>query len=326
MSESQKRQRDDQRASKEAQDWIVRLSSGNITDAELSRFKAWRDKSHENAVAFARERKFWQQLGAADSGVDARPQGTPPASLGRRAFLLGSAAAAASAAVVVAPKLKLFWEADYRTAAGEQSDIVLPDGTQVTLNTDSALALHFRPNLRRVELLQGEAFFDVQTHQEAPFRVTAFGGAADINHGTLAVRALDDEAVITMMQGGASVSSPGIDQSLPFSSDKAVRLAAEQQIRYLRGNAPAAATAVDIQQALAWRTGRVIFDGKPFAEAMAELGRYVPERILLADRSRSSDPVSAVFSIRQAFDAISALADTQGLTVRRIPRMMIVVS
>ncbi len=70
----------------------------------------------------------------------------------------------------------------------------------------------------------------------------------------------------------------------------------------------------------------MIFDGKPFGKALGELGRYVRERVVLGDRSRAGEPVSAIFSIRQANEAIVALARTQGLSVRRIPGIVIYVS
>lgn len=326
MNESQKWESDGNRASKDARDWVVRLSSGNVSDAELARFKTWRDASAENAKAFVRERTFWQQLSAVDPRPERVQLPVPARSMGRRAFLLGGSAAAASIAIVAAPRLKLLWRTDYRTAAGEQSDVTLPDGTRVTLNTDSALALRFRPDLRLVELLQGEALFDVKTSGDTPFQVAALDGTTDVVGGTLAVRALDDETTVTVSEGEALVSSPSFDDHAQRSHVGGISVKANQQVRYIRGHAPAVAASVDIQQALAWRSGRVIFDGRPFADAIAELGRYVPERIVLADRSHRHDPVSAVFSVRQAGDAIAALAETQGLTARRIPGVMIIVS
>jgi transmembrane sensor len=105
-----------------------------------------------------------------------------------------------------------------------------------------------------------------------------------------------------------------------------VELDASQQTSYAQGRSPSRAATIDPDTSLAWRSGRVIFDGRPFAGALAELGRYVPERIILANRSQADEPVSAIFSIRQAFAAIEALAATQKLTARRIPGVMIVVS
>lgn len=327
MDESDKRDATSDKAAMDARDWVVRLSSGNVTEAELARFKAWRAASEENAKAFVRERAFWQQLSAADPRPEHLRRLVRPTSLGRRAFILGgSAAVAASIAVVAAPKLKLLWQADYRTAAGEQRDVSLSDGTKVALNTDTALAIRYRSGLRLVELLQGEAVFDVKANEDAPFRVAALNGNTDAVSGSFAVRALDEEATVTVTAGEVRVAAPAAQDAAAMPVIAAFTIRPDQQTYYRRGGAPYPVTAIDPELVLAWRTGRVIFEGRPFADAMAELGRYVPERIVLADRSRAHDPVSAIFSIRQAHAAVAALAETQGLTARRIPGVMILIS
>ncbi|WP_161915463.1 FecR domain-containing protein [Methylosinus sp. C49] len=324
MDESGKEKAVGDRAAKDARDWVVRLASGNMTDAELARFKAWREASHEHARAFSREREFWRQLDAVDPRADRLP--APPAQrrLGRRAVLTG-AAAAASIAAVAAPKIELLLTADYRTAVGEQAEFSLPDGTRVTLDTDSALALRFRPGLRLVELLRGEALFDIVPGGDAPFRVAALDGGADAVDAAFSMRALGGAATVTVARGTALVFCPTAADAPPMSRLSALEIGEGRQTRYVRGRAPGPPVVVDIEQTLAWRSGRVIFDGRPFADALAELGRYVPEPIVLTNRSRAQDPVSAIVSIRQAGAAVAALARTQGLTARRIPGVMILV-
>lgn len=105
-----------EKAARDARDWVVRLSSGRMTEAELARFKTWRAASEENARAFVRERAFWQQLGALDLHAARERRPRQPASRSRRALVFGgSAAIAASVAVVAVPRVRLLWQADYRT-------------------------------------------------------------------------------------------------------------------------------------------------------------------------------------------------------------------
>ena len=326
MDESETSDGTGSRAAKDARDWVVRMASGGMTEAEVARFKQWREASTDNAEAFARERLFWRQLGTLDPRGEGRRPPARQRSIDRRRLLMGGGAAAAAAgiAAVAAPRLTLMLEADYRTVPGEQAEVELPDGTRVALNTDTALALRFRPGLRAVELLQGEALFDVAAKADTPFRVAALGGNSDARGASFAVRVLADTATVIVARGAVGVSGPS-----PIDAQRAggaVRVEAGQETFYVRGAAPAAAAAVDPEQALAWRSGRVVFDGRPFADALAELGRYVTEPVVLANRSRAQDPVSAVLSIRQANAAIEALAQTQGLTVRRIPGVMILVT
>ncbi|WP_411037252.1 FecR family protein [Shinella sp. BYT-45] len=323
MDENRDRFDEDRRIDLDARDWIVRLTSGRVSEGDLQRFKAWRDLSPRHAEAFRRERLFWSDLGGLrEDHADRAPAMHCPPSAGRRAFLLGSGAAvAAGVAALALPGLQRWWRTDLRTAVGEQARHELPDGTVVTLNTDSALAVDFGPAIRRVELLGGEAEFSVGKSSGAIFSVSAFGGRTEAGSAVFSVRAIDDLATVTVAKGSVLVSSPS-------STDGADRLdiASNEQASYSAGGRLGPVTRVDVERELAWRNGKVIFEGRPFASAMAELGRYLPERIAYAPGASSNVPVTAMFSTSEALEAVYALARTQGRTVRRIPGVLVLIT
>jgi transmembrane sensor len=122
------------------------------------------------------------------------------------------------------------------------------------------------------------------------------------------------------------VAGPVAPTDLDETAAGKVELVASEQTSYVAGERPSPASAVDTEIAMAWRTGRVIFERRPFSAAIAELGRYLPERIVLGPGIRPNVPVSAIFSTREAFDAVRALAKTQGLVVRRVPGLMIFIT
>ncbi len=332
MDEHQKRKDIERRIGLDARDWIVRLTSGNVSDTDFQRFKAWRDQSPDHRGAFERERLFWQQL----QGLDAKPDGMPPlaaarpsqrALMGRRSFLLGGAATAAAAiALVAAPSLQVWWSADFTTAVGDQTEFALPDGSVAILNTDSAVSVGYRPGLRLVELLKGEAEFKVVPDQDAMFRVAALGGNSSTNTGRFSVGILDGIATVTAAEGRLNVAGPASPAAIDDFGIVSIEMTANEQTVYARGEAPRPAYAADAEAVLAWRNGRIIFEGQPFSRAMAELGRYVPERIVMRPGIDASVPVSAIFSTAEAFAAVQALAKTQGLSVRRIPGVMLLIS
>jgi len=307
----------------DARDWIVRLSAGNVSRQDLDRFNAWRAQSPEHALAFAREKEFWQLLKNVDgSDLNAAPVAAPGARLpvSRRRFLIGGAVAA-SVAAVAAPRVLTWMRSDFTTGAGQQATATLPDGSTMLLNTNSAVDVDFQPGLRLVNLLFGEVEFSVRADAGAPFRVAALGGDSDALEGTYAVRSIADEVTVTASAGSISVSGGA-------RGDRAntVSLAPGQQTRYVIGKAPLAAADVNLASELAWRGGRVVFEGRPFGSAINELGRYVPERLVIATHTHDASPVSAVFLTRDAHDAIEALALTQGMSVHRVPGVVIVIS
>ncbi|WP_341643235.1 DUF4880 domain-containing protein [Thauera sp. SDU_THAU2] len=176
MDERDKRSETDRRIALDARDWIVRLTSGHASEADLQRFRAWRDDAPEHRRAFERERLFWRQLQALDGTLDVVPPhrvARQPA-IGRRAFLIGGGAAAAAAVAAI-------------TVTGRP-----------------------RPRLRRA-------------------------GAGGKRRGR-----------------------------------------GRQRERYAANGRPGGVTPVDTDAELAWRTGRVIFEGRPFAGAVASSAARCP--------------------------------------------------
>lgn len=319
MDEGKQRSETDRGVAMNARDWIVRLTSGRVTGAELERFHAWCAESPEHRRAFAREREFWQLLGGVNAAAAAASPDAPAPRriVSRRMVLAGGVAIAAG--VVAAPRVIRWLRTDFSTGPGEQQSATLPDGSTMLLNTSSSVAIDFSGELRRVDLLDGEVDVSVVSLAGRPFQLSALGGASETEGGRFAVRRIDGEATVTASEGAVTVSSGGA------TLDR-VDLAAGQQTRYRSGAAPQPATAVDLDTELAWRTGRIVFDGKPFAAAVHQLGRYVSERLVFTTHAYDRSPVSAVFHTGDAHAAIEALAHTQGLTTRRIPGVLIVIS
>lgn len=59
----------------------------------------------------------------------------------------------------------------YETAKGAQQQIVLADGSTVTLNTDTKLTVEFSRRERSIRLDQGEAWFTISHDKRRPFTV-----------------------------------------------------------------------------------------------------------------------------------------------------------
>lgn len=288
----------DTRIAQEARDWIVRLSSGAAGAEDLAQFHAWRGRSPAHAAVFARERAFWRDLEAL---------APPRRGVNRRQVLAagGGLLAAGVAAAIIVPRIPV-WGADLHTDVGEMAGFVLPDGSSATLNTGSALDLG--PALRQVSLLNGEAEFRVLPQAE-PFRVSAGGGGCETLGGVFTVRLDAGRTVVSVAEGQVQVA--------------AQTLGPAEETSYAPGQPARPPVQIDRELAFAWREGRIIFEGRPMGQALDELGRYIPERVVLGPRGDAAMPVSAVFSTREARAAVRALARTQRLSARRIPGVAI---
>lgn len=306
-----------------ARDWVVRLAAADLSTAEMERFKAWLRRSAAHRAAFDRERRFWHRLGGLQAAAAESAAPAPPACAARpwRRPLLAAGLAAACIALVIlfGGQLALSLRADYRTAEGEQLAVPLPDGSTAHLNTDSAIAIAFGGTERRVELLRGEVLFEVRPEAARPFRVAAAEGVSEAVGTAYLVRTLGDAARVTVTEGRVRVTSP----AGAVGAAASVGLAAGERTSYRTGAAPRPPVPADAAKTAAWRRGLIVIDDLPLNEALAELDRYRPGRIVLVGGG-SYGSVSGAFDTGNIDAAIAGLAATHGLRVTAITDFLVI--
>ncbi|CAO3426728.1 FecR family protein [Azospirillum endophyticum] len=317
---------------------LVRLQSDAVTDAERRDIDAWLAASPDHRAAFDGLRAVWSAL---DGMPDPRPAGAagvaaaasaPAASApavgplpprrrgsagspaGRRLAPLALLAASLAAAAVFGPAMLDRLGSDYSTASGERRVVTLADGSQVQLNTDSAISVDFSGPSRRVTLRRGEAFFSVTADRGRPFEVTAMGAVTRVVGTRFAVRRMDEATRVVVEEGIVEVHCPaGI-----AASEDGVRLTAGETARYEPGTCPTRESGVSVARATAWRDGRVVFDDRSLREVVGELNRYRPGPIILLDAELAQRRVTGVFDIRDPDRALSAIEQVLPVSVHRI--------
>ncbi len=190
--------------SDQANAWFARLQADDVSVEERRRFKNWYQSHPQHAEAYDRTRKLWMLLEMPAERVHSRiiadqkddvhdndttdiPEKNSTDFIYRKSgqFRNSSQPIAVvwclsvllTIAVWQLPLRMQDWQSDYHTAPGEQFNVTLEDGSRLTLNTDTALAVHFNEQQRQVELLRGEAYFEVAPNKARPFIVK--GGQAD---------------------------------------------------------------------------------------------------------------------------------------------------
>ena len=109
--------------------------------------------------------------------------------------------AIAASALIVALGGAAWWQSLryplYNTDIGERRSITLADGSTVDLNARSKLRVEFSKNERRVELLDGQALFQVAKDHTRPFIVAS---------GEATVRAVGTQFDVNRKSGGTTVT------------------------------------------------------------------------------------------------------------------------
>lgn len=215
--------------------------------------------------------------------------------------------------VVVAAALPWsLWTADVRTGAGERRTLTLADGSRVILNGRSAINIDITDQHRRVEVVRGEALFQVASDQAHPFRVRAGDARVRVTGTRFEVRRRDGTVRLTVAEGSVAASDGRRER----------QLTADQQVHWRDGRLGPVA-AVDADAALAWARGRLVFRDRPLGELLADLGPYHPDRLVLLNDALAGQRVSGTFATDQPEAVLSALTRTLPVRVLRLPGVVV---
>lgn len=317
-------------ATQEARDWIMRLASGDITEAEMAAYHRWASVPLHKAI-FAHELALWRSLDAVgDRLAPSEPapefQSEPAAKvtelpppripLAPRIPLIRRMAQAGMAAAVIAlflagPEAMLRLQADYRTDLATRS-LTLPDGSRAVLDADSAIAVEYSGSERRIALLRGRVWFDVAHGNPRPFRVAAAGALVEDVGTAFEVSSGAGRASAAVTQGIVRVGSSG-------AAPDWLQLTVGQRASWADGGAPVRDGDIPAGRIAAWRGGEILLDGVGVRVAIAEIARYRRGPTYVLGAVDGLLPVTAITRTARAEEALDAVADTAGLAITRLP-------
>jgi len=164
----------------------------------------------------------------------------------------------------------------YSTTVGGRETLALADGSQIELNTDTAVRVDITPERRLVWLDRGEAFFQVRHDANRPFVVTV-GDRRITDIGTKFVIRRDESRMkVAVLEGEVELAS------LNAGAPKFLK---QGDVAVATGNTVAISRKSQHKLAndLGWQRGVIVFDNVTLAEAAAEFNRYNREKIVIAD-------------------------------------------
>jgi transmembrane sensor len=327
-----------ERIEQQAAEWLAKRDGGQWSGEDQAALSAWLAASTANMVEFLRLEAAWDganRLQAMGAGLE---PGTMPSVETWRStpFFRGAlrnaqspspeaqatternagagwrtAAWAAGVIVCVALGSSWYWNRNtYSTEIGATRAVPLPEGSTVTLNTASHIRVDLKDTQRTIELDRGEAYFEVARDEHRPFvviagksRITALGTAFSVR------RNAPDDVRVTVTKGRVSVviasavarAESGARISVPVEVDAgSVAEAYRKEVSVLKR--PLA----EMEEALSWRRGFLVFHDTPLIEAVAEFNRYHTRQVIIQDPSLAAIPVSGNFRAGN-FDAFTRL-------------------
>lgn len=316
----------------EAAEWLVKADQDTSPDTSRA-LAAWLSANPRHRAAFLRISTAWRRADALKRLADPNDEPDPdllaperppaaesltePNSVGQhamraprtgatssRGFRFAIAAALAVLVIGATAWLTQSYNASqlYSTAIGEFHRLTLADGSSISLNTNTRVRVTYSTSRRKVELLQGEAQFEVAHDTSRPFLVEAGNTVVRAVGTAFVVRLRDQKNVdVLVSEGRVAVNPPS--QMLVSAGEMAL----------VRDGSVTRRSVDDVTRRLSWTEGMLIFRGETLAEAVAEFNRYNPRQIVIADRAIASRKIGGAFKSTNPDLFATALEKTFGV-------------
>lgn len=302
----------------EAADWAARVDRAPLSPQDQQALDAWLDGDIRRVGAYAKARgialhsararalapNYDPQAFTASAAKRAAPRP-------RRRWLWAGAAIAASLAGVIAIGVWPETGDRYNTRRGEVRVVPMADGSVITLNTDSQVIVRYTSDRRDIQLVQGEALFDVAKDKQRPFVVEAGDTQVRAIGTSFTVSRLADAPVRVLVREGVVEVNERALKNLPpvrVSANMQAEAAVEAAAVVAEPVAPA-----DIGRELAWREGRIAFEGETLQQAAEQFARYSNTRIVIDDPAVAAERITGLFQANDPVGFSRAVATSLGL-------------
>ncbi|APX65787.1 FecR domain-containing protein [Sphingomonas sp. gentR] len=318
----------------QAADWADRLDT--LSPDERAELGAWLNAASEHRAALSR---MVQLLGdpALFDVVEQASRDTaipPPRARPRRWVASGTVRrrrvamglAAGLAAIIAAP---FVWhvatpdatpvEQVYASTVGQQRQVALPDGSDMTLDANSRVAIAFSGSGRDLRLESGAARFEVRHDAARPFAVTTPEGQMVALGTNFSVDRGAGHSELRVYRGRVRLTVPGQAAVVVTGGHWAEAGAGRIVVHDF-----------DVARYQGWQDHWLSGDRIRLGDAVARLGRYSTRPIRLADpalteetfngRFRLDTPVESLTLIGALFD-LSVRDDGQTIHVSRTGRI-----
>ena len=261
-------------------------------------------------------RAAWRELEDELDAEDTR--GRSPAG---NVFRLRRTLVAAAIATALVLGGYYFWQRPVQVVAspGEMTQVTLPDGSRVELNSASRLTYERALfGWDREVTLEGEAFFEVAPGEE-PFTVRTFNAAVQVLGTRFNVRAREDEpersTTVAVEEGKVAFAAEGLpDQPITLTAGQASRVAGEDDV-------PTPPEPVSAGRAAAWRAGGLYVRGEPLSVLARELERRYGVEVRIQGEKLRRDTISLYLPEPKSAEAVLGdLCSYVGCTAKRSGR------
>ncbi len=295
--------------------WIRRQDFAEMSEADAREFESWLAESHAHRAAYWRLKAAWDETYRLSALRQPNAEAPARAPLWRSpALLLRVAAAAALVAMLGGGAfyaLKTPRDRIYATQIGGHETVRFADGTQIELNTNTALRARMNSNERTIWLERGEAFFKVKHNAAHPLTVIA-DGRRIVDLGTqFLVRRDGPRVKVALFEGRVRVGKTDLTPG-----EEAIATPTALSVKHK--------SIEDLTNEIAWRNGVLVFRGATLADAAKAFNRYSTKKLIVNDPQIAGQIVGGTFRTNDLEGFTSVVQELLGLNVAKTGNRIVI--
>jgi transmembrane sensor len=355
---------------------MVRVIARGIVSAnDRESFTRWLQRSQDHVSAYISIAEIWADAAHVAEGLDLDlpaeiPTNTAPfsspflpveaipkvlvasPSAGPRLLAKWSLGIAASVLLMCAIStgvwFSFFQSATYTTGIGERRSITLRDGSVMRMDARSTVIAHFSPASRNVQLIAGQALFQVVHDRSRPFIVESRGTAIRAVGTEFDVNRLQSGTIVSVLQGRVELNAlpqswytrfiPAKSSGLSEPADGSDLVSGPttlnvQRLVELPGPAYALSAGergsidsrgyagrraiTNVAASTGWLASELLFQDEPLSTIIEQFNRYSQVPIVLSGPKLGNLGVTAVFHSMNSESLLLFIGRLEGVAINR---------
>lgn len=210
-----------------------------------------------------------------------------------------------------------FYIADYSTETGQQRRIQLTDGSEIVMNTQTALSVDYSAQQRKIQLHAGEAYFKVRPDSQRAFVVETVMGQTQALGTAFDVKLQTGETTVTVFEHAVKITT---------ANGKIVDKLPEGEQAVFSEDSLKPSEKIDTSRAQSWRKQRMVFQNRTLSEVIAELERYRSGRIVILGSSIKNLRLTGVFGTENTDIAVRTIEQSLPVKINLFTSKLVVLS
>ena len=218
-----------------------------------------------------------------------------------------------------------FAEQKISNPAGIRSEISLPDGSVVWLNSESTISYKVPfvgGTERKVELI-GEAFFKVKKNEQVPFQVETGSVSVTVLGTEFNCKAFPEDSLIEVVLAEGSIKLNSMDSKT--GAKEFIMKPGERAVVDKMRNDTKISTE-NIEKYIGWHQNKLILDECPMPEIARRLERWYGVEVEIVDPKIENIKISSTFENEPLNEILEMLEIATPIKVEQIPAKMAVSS